>query len=202
MKTILLSLIILTVTMSFVTDNGTNSGVNGKLTGVVTYKDSYELSAKADAGSKIYAISEADVKSSRFDNITSVLDNFKRNKTFCSMAKYNTLDVGKVQKLQENFDSQSNSASAYIAGFMKLPAMVRVSANKSGNYSLNLRSGRYYILVVSGSVKSNNMVESKGNVDYKIVDIKSSAETSANITFEKVENMMIMLLTATSPDGC
>jgi len=202
MKTILLSLVILAVTMSFVTDNGANSGVNGKLTGAVTYRDSYELSAKADAGSKIYAISEADVKSSRFDNITSVLDNFQRNKSFYSMAKYNTLDVGKVQKLQENFDNQSGSAANYINGFMKLPAMVRVSANTDGNYSLNLRPGRYYILVVSGSVKSNNIVESKGNIDYKIVDIKSSAETSANVNFEKVENMMIMLLTATSPDGC
>ena len=202
MKTVLLSLVILAVTMSFVTDNGTNSGVNGKLLGVVTYKDSYELSTKADAGSKIFAINANDLNSTQFADIAMILDNFQRNKSFYSLAKYNTLDIGKVQKMQENFDSQSNSASAYISGFMKLPAIVRVSSNTSGNYSLNLRPGRYYILVVSGSVKSNNMVESKGNIDYKIVDIQSSAETSGNVNFEKVENMMIMLLTAKSPEGC
>lgn len=202
MKTTLLSLVILVVTMSFVIDNGSNSGSGGKLNGIVTYKDSYELSAKADAGSEIYAVNLNDLNSTQYADIAMVIDNFQRNKSFFSLSKYNTLDVGRIQKLQENFDKQSGFAANYVKGFMKLPAVAKVSTNKNGNYSLNLRPGKYIILAVSGSVKSNNIVESGGNIGYKVVEIKPASETFTDVNFEKVENMMILLLTAKSPEGC
>jgi len=202
MKNILFGILILSATLSFTTENGKLSGKNGKLSGVVTYKDSYELLNRADVGSEIYAINETDVKSTQYGDIINIIENFQRNKSDYSLARYNTLDLARIIKLQDNFDSQSNFTCNYIIGFKKLTKIVKGSTNGTGNYNLSLRPGRYYILLISGNVKSDNIVESKGNIDYKIVDIKSAGETFQDVNFEKVENIMILLITAWQRQGC
>ena len=65
---------------------------------------------------------------------------------------------------------------------------------------MSLRPGKYYILVISGSVKSNNNAEAKGNIGYKIVDIKSAQETIQNVYFQKYEMTGIMM--ARNLTGC
>jgi hypothetical protein len=202
MKNILFGIIILVAALSFTTENGKLSEENGKLSGVVTYKDYYELSNHADAGSEIYAINEADVKSTKYGDISNVIESFQSNKSAYALARYNTLDISRIIKLQDNFDTASKFVFNYIIGFRKLPAIVKASTNEKGNYTLNLRPGKYYILVVSGMLKSSNIVESKGNIEYKIVDIKSAGETFQDINFEKSENMMIMRITARQRQGC
>ena len=202
MKTILFYIFILSATLAFTTGNGKLSGENGKLSGVVTYKDYYELSNHADAGSEIYAINEADIKSTQYGDLSSVIESFQSNKSAYSLARYNTLDISAIIKLQADFDAASKFAFNYISGFKKLPAIVKASTNGEGNYTLSLRPGKYYILVISGILKSNNIVESKGNIEYKIVDIKSAGETFKDINFEKRENIMIMLITAWKRQGC
>ncbi|MCX6246673.1 MAG: hypothetical protein NTW10_02970 [Bacteroidetes bacterium] len=202
MKNILFSILILVPTLSFTTGNEKLSGENGMLSGTVTCKDYYELSNHADAGSEIYAINEADVKSTQYGDIGNVIDSFQGNKSDYSLAVYNTLDIARITKLHDNFDAASKFAFNYISGFRKLPATVRTSADGKGNYKLNLRPGRYYVVVISGLVKSNNIVESKGNIEYKIVDIRSAGETHQNISFEKSENSMVLLLTARQRQGC
>jgi hypothetical protein len=202
MKKILFSIFILSVTMSFTIDNGKSSRENGKLSGVMTFKDSYELSNHADAGGEIYAINETDIKSTPYRDITNVVENFKSNKSYYSLSRYNTLDIARIIKLQDDFNNASQIAGNYISGFRKITAIVRTSTNAKGNYSLSLKPGRYYILFVSGNVKSNNLVESSGNVDYQIVDIRPGVATSLDVNFEKAENMMIMLLTARQREGC
>ena len=202
MKNIIFGILILSATLSFTTGNGKLSGENGKLSGVVTYKDYYELSNHADAGSEIYAINEADVKSTQYGDLSDIIESFQRNKSDYSLAKYNTLDIARIIKLQDNFDTASKFVFNYISGFKKLPAIVKASANGKGNYTLSLRPGKYYILIISGILKSNNIVESKGNIEAKIVDIKSAGETFQDINFEKSENIMIMLITAWQRQGC
>jgi hypothetical protein len=202
MKNILFGILILSITLSFTTENGTSSGKNGKLSGVVTYRDYYESSNHSDAGSEIYAINEADVRSTPYAELATVIESFQRNKSDYSLARYNTIDRAKILKLQDDFNTQSKYAGNLISGFMKLPAIVRSSSNMTGGYSLSLRPGRYYVVVISGSVKSNNIVESKGNIEYKMVDIKPAGETVQDIAFEKSENIMIMLLTARPREGC
>jgi hypothetical protein len=202
MKNILFGIFILSVTLSCVIENGKSSGENGTLSGVLTYKDSHELSNHADVGGEIYAINEADVKSTQYGDITRVIENFQRNKSDYSLARYNTLDLAKIIELQDNFDSESNFARNYISGFKKLPTIVKASTNGTGNYTLSLRAGKYYILVISGNVKSNNIAETKGNIDYKIVDIKPAGETFLDVNFEKSENILIMLITGWQRQGC
>jgi len=202
MKNIIFGILILSATLSFTTGNGKLSGENGKLSGVVTYKDYYELSNHADAGSEIYAINEADVKSTQYGDLSDIIESFQRNKSDYSLAKYNTLDIARIIKLQDNFDTASKFAFNYISRFKKLPTIVKTSTNGKGNYTLSLRPGRYYILVISGNIKSNNIIESKGNIEYKIANIKSAGENFLDINFEKSENIMIMLITAWQRQGC
>ena len=179
------------------------SGDYGRLSGVVTYRDYYyESSFHADAGSEIFAINEADLKSTKYAELSDVIENFQRNKAGYSLARYNTLDISRTIQLQNNFDSTSKYTFNYINGFRKLPAVVKASTNGKGNYTLNLRPGRYYILVTSGNIKSNNLLESKGDIKYKIVNIKSAGETNLDIIFEKSENVLIMLMTAVQLEGC
>ena len=202
MKNILFGIFILSITLSCTKENGKVSGEDGKLSGIVTYKDSYGSSNQANVGCEIYAINEAAVKSTHYDNITMVIGSFQINKSEYSLSIYNTIDPDRIKKLQDNFDTVSDSASKYISGFKQLPAIVRASTNGTGNYTLSLRPGKYFILFVSGSVRSNNIAEFKGNIDSEIVDIKSAGETFLDVNFEKHENIMMMLITRRQLEGC
>jgi len=195
MKKILFGIIILIVAMSFTTENG-------KLSGVVTYRDAYRLSNQADAGCEIYAISEADLKSTQYNNITGVIENFQLNKSEYSLSINNTIDPVRIKQVQDIFDTLSNFACKYISGFKQLPTIARVATNVTGKYTLSLRPGKYYILLVSGSVKSNNIAEFKGNIDCKIVDIKSAGETFLDVNFQKQEMIWIKLMTRRQLNGC
>lgn len=195
MKNILLSIFLLGVTLSCAIDRG-------KLSGVVTYKDSYTSPNQADAACEIYAISEAAALSSQYSDIYGVIGNFQVNKSIYSNWVNTTMDPGRIKKAKDQFDTSSNFTFRYIRGFRQLPAIARTSANATGNYSLSLKPGKYYILFVSGNVKGKNTAEINGNIDFKLVDIKSTTEVLLNVNFEKPENRMIMYITGWQRNGC
>lgn len=195
MKNILFSIILLTVTLSFTLENG-------KLSGVVTYKDAYESSSQADAGGEIYAINQEDARAAHYGDLAKVVGSFMIYKSNYSQSMFNTIDPERVKKLQDYFDMVSDSTGNYISRFRKLPAVVRATANGKGSYTLNVRPGKYYVLFISGNVKSDNLAESKGNIDLKVVDIKSSGETSMDANFKKHENFNLMFLTGKWLQGC
>ena len=200
MKKILPGICILVVMLSFKIDNGRLSVENGKLSGVANYKDAYMSSDQADVGCEIYAINEADVKSTKYGDLKSVIERFQGYKYDYLLSIYNSIDPARNKKLRDSFDTLSDFTCKYISGFRKLPAIVKVTTNGTGNFTLSLRPGKYYILVISGSVKSNNIAESKGNIGYKIVDIKSAQETIQNVCFQKYE--MTGLMVARNLSGC
>jgi hypothetical protein len=202
MKNILFGIFILFVTLSFTIENGKVPGENGTLSGVVTYKDSYLSPNQADAGCEIYAIPEADVKSTQYDELTRVIENFQRNKSEYFLSIYSTIDPVRIEKVKDDFDAASNLAFNYINGLRQLTPIVKAVTNGTGKYALNLRPGKYYILFISGSVKSNSIAESRGKIDYKVVDIKSAAEDFLDVNFEKTENTLIMLITGLQRQGC
>ena len=195
MKNILIGIVLLFVILSFTTDNG-------KLSGVVTYKDAYESSNQADAGCEIYAINKADARSSRYGDLAKVVGRFLMNKSNYSVSVINSIDPERVKKAQDYFDSLSDFTFKYIRGFKKSPAAVRAATDGKGNYTMNLRPGTYYLLFVSGNVKSDNMAESKGNIDLKVAEIKSTGVTQMDENFRIHENFMLMLLTGRWMQGC
>jgi hypothetical protein len=76
------------------------------------------------------------------------------------------------------------------------------SVNGKGNYTLNLKPGKNYILFISGKVKSDNLAESKGNIDIKVADVKPAGETLLDANFMAHENFLMMLLTGRWLQGC
>jgi len=195
MKTILFSILISGALFSFTADNG-------KLSGSVIYQDTYESSNKADVGSVLYILSEADLRASKYDNIDRVIENFQNGKSQNSIFIYSTADPARIQVARENFDTLSKITAKYISGFMKLPGFSRVVTNGAGSYALNLRPGKYFVLAVSGNVKSNNLVESRGNIDYQFVEVKPTGEAYVNFNFERTENIMKLLITSWQGLGC
>jgi len=195
MKNILLYIILLGVTLSWTVEKG-------KLSGVVTYKDINELSYLADAGCEIYVIPEADVRSTQYKDLARVVENFQRIKSDYTLSVYKIIDPDRIKKVQDNFDAVSDFTAKYINGFKQLPAIARASTNESGNYALSLKPGKYYILVVSGNVKSNNIAELQGNIDFKTVDIKPAEATFLNLKFEMQDKLGIKVIRNISMEGC
>jgi hypothetical protein len=202
MKKTLIGLIILGFTLICHFEYGQLSEKNGKLSGIVTYKDSYELPKQADAGCEIYLISEASMKSTRFASMTWIIESFQINKSEYAISVNNTVDPVKIRNARDNFDTVAKFTAKYINGFKQLPAIVRISTNGTGNYSLNLTPGKYYILFISGNVKNNNMAEEKGNVVYELVDIKPAKETMHDVSFMKNDMLWIRYATRRQLQGC
>ncbi|MEI7896762.1 MAG: hypothetical protein WCJ26_06970 [bacterium] len=200
MKNILTVIFALAVTLSFTIDNGGMLLENGTLSGVVTCRDAYSLSDQPDMGCEIYAINEADVKSTKYRDLKSVIERFHGYKYDYLLSVYNSIDPARIKRMQDNFDTLSNITGKYIRGFKKLPGIVKAVTNETGNYTLSLKPGKYYLLIISGSLKNNNSAESKGNIGYKIVDIKPNQETTQNAYFQKYEMTGIML--ARNLSGC
>jgi hypothetical protein len=199
MKNILVGILILGISLSFTTENGKQPAENGKLSGVITFQEAYASVKQADAGAEIYAVNETDIRSSKFEAIENVMGNFQFNKSNYLIYKNTMIDPAKIKKAQDNFDEAADAAFKFINGFRQLPAAISASANRTGKYLLNLNPGKYYILIISGSVKSNNIAESKGNVDFTIVEVKSSGETFSDVDFIKHERIISFALT---PAGC
>jgi len=165
---------------------------NGKLSGTATYTDSYESTNLPDAGCELYAVNENDLRSSQYGDLTGVIDNFRRNKSMYAYSMNDIIDPGKIKKVQDSFDTLSKYTSNFIRGFKQLPSVIRTSTNGKGDYALNLKPGKYYILVVSGNVKTSNSAEIKGNIGYKVVDVKSVGETFLHLKFVKHEPFWFM----------
>jgi hypothetical protein len=200
MKKILPGICILVVILSFKIDTGGLSKENGTLSVVATFRDGYRSPDLADVGCEIYAINEADLRSTKFGDLKSVIEEFQGYKYDYLLSVYNSIDPARNNKLRDNFDTLSDFTSKYIRGYRNLPAIVRAATNRTGTCTLSLKPGKYYILFTSGSLKSNNIAESKGNIGYKIVDIKSSQETVQNVHFQKYEITGIMM--ARNLSGC
>jgi hypothetical protein len=202
MRNIFFLISVLTVTLSCAKDNSALPGNNGKLSGVVAIKNVYGQAIRADAGSAVYAIRQADADSTQYRDIAMVVDMFRMNKTYYQVSINKTADPARARQAKDNFDTLADYARKYISGFRELPAIVRASAGETGNYTLTLEPGKYFILVISGNLKSDNLLEKNGNIELRTVNIKPSAETRLDVTFEKQELLWIRLVTGWKQEGC
>jgi hypothetical protein len=194
MKNILLGIYILSVSLSGTYDNGKATAENGKLSGTVTYNDTYVAANKPDAGCELFIMNEADLKSSKYAEFKDAIERFQRTKYYCTVSSANSVDPARNKKLGDEFDTISDLSARFIRGFRELPGMVKAGTNGSGSYSVSLKPGKYYILFVSGNVKSKNTTEVNGNIGYKMVEIKSVKTTFQNAVFQMQEFMGIMPL--------
>jgi hypothetical protein len=195
MKTILLGILLLGLALPSMKETGT-------LSGAVTYLDSNEPMNHADVGSEVYVISETELESTQFRNIGWAFDNFQWNKIEYSIALNKTIDPVEIQKSHDNFSEAARYTANYFTAFKKSPSVIKAKANGTGRYTLDLKPGRYHVFVVSACVKSDNVAEAKGNIDYKIVYVKPNSDTHLDLRFEKQEGLWIQLIKRRSPEGC
>jgi len=200
MKKFLSGICILVVMLSFKIDNAVHSEDNGTLSVVASVRDAYTSMVQADAGCEIYAVNESDLKADKNGDLKMVIERFQGYKYDYLVSTHNLIDAAVNSSMRDNFDTLCAFTGKYISGFRKLPGIVRVVTNGSGHAELNLRPGKYYLLVISGTVKSNNTAELRGNIGYKIVEIKTALETIQNVCFQKYEMTGIMM--ARNLSGC
>jgi hypothetical protein len=198
MQKIFFGIITMLVMISFTPENLNKSAENGKLSGIVTYNDAVLSSNQADKGCEIYAIRAADVSSTQYEEVSRVVEDFQRSKSEYFMSIYNTIDPIVIRKAQERFDAVSDYAFNYIQGLKQLPTIVKGVTSGSGKYAMNLRPGKYYVLFISGSLKSNNIPAFNGSA----VTIKSAGEGLLDLTFEKSENTLFMVIARWQRQGC
>jgi hypothetical protein len=196
---ILFGIITLCVMLSFTIDNGKPPAENVKLSGVITYRDYYASAKQADAGAEIYAVSETELRSTKYKSLEETMGNFQYSKSNFFLSANTLIDPAKIKKAQDYFDDASDLTCKFLSGFRQLPAVSRTVADATGNYTFNMKPGRYHVLVISRSVKSNNIAESKGNLEYRIVDVKSSGETFLDVDFIRHERVIPF---APVPAGC
>lgn len=199
MKNNFFGILIFIIILSSVTVNGRQTAESGKLTGIVTFKQTVGSPAVADAGSEIYLLSEADAGSTPYAGIGRMMENFRMNKSFYSQSIYTTFDPIRIKKLRDGLDTLSLNAARDVRGFTQLPAVSRTVANARGYYTISLKPGRYHILVISGGVTSNNIVESNGAIEYRVIDVKPDGITIFDINFDRQERVMCF---APTPVGC
>ncbi len=199
MKNILVGILILGISLSFTTENGKLPAEKATLSGVITYQEAYASAKQADAGAEIYAVNEADVRSTEYENMASVMGNFQFIKFDHFLSANTVIDPAKIKRAQDNYDNASNLALKYLRGFKKLPTVIKTTANATGNYTLNLMPGRYYILVVSANVKSSNNAESSGNIDFRILNVTSTGGNFLDFNFIRHERIISF---APVPAGC
>lgn len=201
MKNILILISVLIVSFSCAKDPAALPADSGKLSGTVTIKDLYGQDSRADAGSLIYVVREAEIATTQYRDIAMVVEMFRRNKSFYQLSVSNTADPSRVKRAKDNFDTLADYTRRFIGGF-KQSAVVSAVAGETGNYTLTLEPGSYYILVISGSLRSDNLLEKNGNIELRTVNIKPSAETRLGVTFEKQEQMWIKLVAGWQQEGC
>lgn len=192
MNNILISIFILSAFHSCTAENSGQSRDTGFLSGVATFRDVYQSSDQPDEGCEIYALNEDDVKSTQYGDIRSVIENFQGNKYDYLLSVYYSIDPARNKRFQDNFDTIASSTRRSLSVFKQLPGIVKAVTSGTGNYTFSLRPGKYYLLFISGSVKSDNIAESRGNIGYKIVEVRSAQETFQHVTFLKYEMTGIM----------
>jgi hypothetical protein len=192
MKNILVGICLLAVILSFKTESGGLSEENGTLSVVATSRDAYKSLVKPDAGCVFYIGTDAELK--------SVIENFQELKYDYLLSISHSVDPAINTTLRDNFDTVSTYTYKFINGFRKQPGIVTGTTDRTGHVSVHLKPGKYLILFVSGTVKSDNMAERNGNIGYKIVEIKSAMETIQSVCFQKYDLTGVMI--ARNLSGC
>jgi hypothetical protein len=195
MKTILLSLIILMMTPSPGNDMG-------KLSGMVSFSDNDVSENRADAGCKIFAINQNDVQPTHYYYFTTYINNFQAIKSDYLIAANDLVDPYRIKKAKDLLDATAIVTGKYIKEFRQLPGIVKSTSDEKGKFAFNLPPGKYYLLFISGHVKSNNLVEIEGNVEAKEVVVKRGGETTVYVGFKKQPMIWIKRIEAMQRIGC
>jgi hypothetical protein len=84
---------------------------------------------------------------------------------------------------KQEFDSLDNQAYRDCVVFRNLKNIKETTADGNGAYSVSLRPGSYYTLIVSNHRKGHAMAEFTGKIHFSSINIESEKETSVSPNF-------------------
>ena len=173
------------------TTNETKSTQEGRIFGVVTYYFNANYGYKPDVGAGIYVIDS--VKSPYFkpETIDSLQLGSAYRGLYLSYPKrrvpadvlkhaeeYNVVNEASYKSL----DSRASSITTMMEVGDK--NLIKTIADGSGNYSLKVKPGTYYVCIKSSNRTAATVTEITGKVYYKKIIIKEGSETNLNYKFE------------------
>ena len=157
----------------------------GKLTGVVTYETT-RTGATPDFGSEVI-IHRSDIPVASAQDTIYRFINVKLLKKIYKLTNENEY----LQKLKdanadtpEKFLIIDEQTVAYFLRTMKSPESIVVIADANGNYSADLKPGRYEVIFRSKNRPgANSIMEINGQIDHHYVDIKPGVTETYNQRF-------------------
>lgn len=186
-KVLLLLLILSTAVNGQVKQKSKAINTSGKLAGTITYDLTPLAPTKPDVGATIFIRQSDVIKESAQD----VMANYMKAKmyTYLYSVEKNENDYKQLQLLnaetKEKLDALDNTTAEFLAKFKKDPKTIMITTDQDGNYSVNLKSGRYEIIICSNN-KSNkkSVTELNGMVYSYFIDIKANETTNRNHRFK------------------
>lgn len=173
--------------------NRPDSKREGKINGVITYYFNKNYGDKPDVGAEIFIVDSSMVKG--FD--IKLLDTFYYGNSYRRMYLYYKsmkIDVpidimNEVKKYnvenKSSFDSLDHRVLISILGKIEISKYVKkIVVDGSGNYSLNVLPGTYYVCINSNNRKGFNLTEASGKVRCFKVFVKNGEDTNVSYNFD------------------
>ncbi len=186
MKKITLLFVLLTSSMlSAQTKKTAKTTAEGTLKGTVTYEKVVMETPTPDAGATVMIRKSDIVRESPQDTLT----NYKS--IVLTRHLYETTKdayfLGQLEKknaeTKEKFDIIAKATFRNFYNLMKNPETITTKADAQGNYSVNLKPGRYEVVFVSATLKAVNLIESRGRIDSYFVEVRPGETKVQNNKF-------------------
>lgn len=176
------------------TINPVKSNIQGSILGVVTYYFNKNYGNKPDIGADIYVIDTANIQKFSYATVDSFYyakfykNLYLENKSFKTNEK---IPNGIMEKVKEYniedelaFNSLDKRASANIIHLKYAKDIIKTVVDGSGNYSIKVKPGIYYVCIQSKHREGTGMTEIYGKIKCKIVNVKEGVDTNLSYNFE------------------
>lgn len=171
----------------------------GKISGVATYFFNDNYGDKPDVGAVIYFLDSVTAATFQHKNSTEVgiktqvVFNYVMGSAYRDMvATYKSIhekvpdDVlkGVTTYGVETDEKYKQMGDDAMQNFVLIDfASEKVTADGNGSYSKNLKPGTYYVIIQSKHRERLNNVEAMGDIDFKIIRLKSGDEINFSYNF-------------------
>ena len=164
--------------------------IQGSIFGVVTYFFNKNYGDKPDVGAEVYIADSTKITDFNLAIIDSFhYASFYRNiyLEYKSMGKVPDEIMERIKKYNPEdklaFDSLDKSAAANIFKLKFAKDVVKTVVDGSGNYSVKLKPGTYYVYIRSNNREGVSITESTGKVVCEKVIVKGGEDTNMSCNF-------------------
>lgn len=170
--------------------NEIKPAIQGSIFGVVTYFFNKNYGDKPDVGAEVYIADSIKITDFNLATVDSFhYASFYKNiyLDYKSMGKVpdNIMEQVKKYNLEDKlaFDSLDKSAATNIFKIKYAKDVMKTVVDGSGNYSVKLKPGTYYVYIKSNNREGISMTEISGKVKCQKVIVKDGEDTNMSCNF-------------------